>query len=255
MRSRVGTKNCDLSNQFDHIIWAGDLNYRQEKREWWAGEALLEKYKAIEAVEQDMEGLAAEGKSPPELAAKEAELAKLQDEAAKLEVESASAMDESRYSRRDKAKVLHEEKLDNIKRLMANRDWQELEANDELRREMGASRAFAGFTDSLDWEGDVGGRGMIPTFKMQRKKIWSNLSQRVPSFCDRVLYRSAPGAAECLKLDTFSAAPSLVTSDHKPVFARFKLTVPPSMPETVDRYLSEHRPKDGDAPVTFAAIR
>ena len=34
--ARVGTDSCDLSNQFDHIIWAGDLNYRQEKREWWS---------------------------------------------------------------------------------------------------------------------------------------------------------------------------------------------------------------------------
>ena len=32
----MGTDSCDLSNQFDHIIWAGDLNYRQEKREWWS---------------------------------------------------------------------------------------------------------------------------------------------------------------------------------------------------------------------------
>ena len=31
-----GSEYFDLANQFDHVIWAGDLNYRQECREWSA---------------------------------------------------------------------------------------------------------------------------------------------------------------------------------------------------------------------------
>ena len=76
---------------------------------------------------------------------------------------------------------------------------------------------------------DVGERGLIPTFKMQRGRRYAYFKQRVPSFTDRVLHRSAPGAKACLSLDTFAATPSLVTSDHKPVFARFKLTAPPAV--------------------------
>ena len=59
---------------------------------------------------------------------------------------------------------------------------------------------------------DVGERGLIPTFKMQRGRRYAYFKQRVPSFTDRVLHRSAPGAKACLSLDTFAATPSLVTS-------------------------------------------
>ena len=63
----------------------------------------------------------------------------------------------------------------------------------------------------------VGGEGYLPTFKMQRGRRYDFFAQRVPSFTDRVLWRSAPGAAACLELAHFNSAPSLVTSDHKPV--------------------------------------
>ena len=235
------------------MIWAGDFNYRQEKREWWAHDTLLDTYKNISNAEKEIETLRISG-DDASLTTLEAGLAKLRQMAERqLEELGTAEMDRLRFDG-VKSKVAHEEKLDDIKHLMATRDWEQLEANDELAREMKAGRVFAGFTDALDFQADVGGRGLMPTFKMQRKKLWSNLSQRVPSFCDRVVYRSAPGAAGCLKLDTFSAAPSLITSDHKPVFARFKLSVPPPMPKTMEQYLEQHRSGPED-PVTYAAVR
>jgi hypothetical protein len=249
----VGSTKCDLSNQFDHMIWAGDFNYRQEKREWWAHDTVLRTYDKISNAEKEIEALRASG-DEASLKTKESGLAELREIAERqLKELGTTEMDRLRFGG-VKSKVLHEEKLDDIKRLMATRDWEQLEANDELAREMKAGRVFAGFTDALDFQADVGGRGLIPTFKVQRKKLWSNLSQRVPSFCDRVVYRSAPGAGDCLKLDAFSAAPSLITSDHKPVFARFKLSVPPPMSKTVEQYLEQHRSGPGD-PVTYAAVR
>lgn len=249
----MGSETCDLSNQFDHMIWAGDFNYRQEKREWWAHDTLLGVYDEISNAEKEITALRASGDTAL-VKTKEAKLAELRQAAAsQLQPHATAEMDRLRFDG-VKSKVLHEEKLEDIKRLMATRDWEQLEANDELTREMKAGRVFAGFTDALDFQADVGGRGMIPTFKMQRKKIWSNFSQRIPSFCDRVVYRSAPGAATCLQLESFSAAPSLVTSDHKPVFARFKLSIPPPMPKMVERYLEQHRLGHED-PVTYAAIR
>eukprot|EP01045_Picozoa_sp_COSAG04_P008259 COSAG04_NODE_454_length_14092_cov_330.378261_1_plen_126_part_00 len=52
----------------------------------------------------------------------------------------------------DKAKTAHEAKLDDVKGLIAKRDWQTLRKNDELCRELDAGRVFAGFTDCIDWE-------------------------------------------------------------------------------------------------------
>eukprot|EP01052_Picozoa_sp_SAG31_P007138 SAG31_NODE_337_length_17493_cov_5.855755_1_plen_100_part_00 len=28
-------QQLDLGAQFDHVFWAGDLNYRQEMKSWW----------------------------------------------------------------------------------------------------------------------------------------------------------------------------------------------------------------------------
>ena len=87
----------------------------------------------------------------------------------------------------EKAKTAHEAKLDDVKGLIAKRDWQvkfrhsltvlvtilhghslffhrdnldkiveflgqTLRKNDELCRELDAGRVFAGFTDCIDWE-------------------------------------------------------------------------------------------------------
>lgn len=69
---------------------------------------------------------------------------------------------------------------------------------------------------------------------MQRGRRYDFFAQRVPSLTDRVLWRSAPGAAACLELAHFNSAPSLVTSDHKPVCARFALSVPRALGYIID---------------------
>lgn len=136
--------------------------------------------------------------------------------------------------------------------MVSGKKWEQLREHDELTREMAKGKVFAGFSDALDWEVDVGSRGLIPTFKMQRRRRWQYFAQRVPSYCDRVLWRSAPGAADCFKLEDFSAAASLVTSDHKPVFAKFALKAPTPMHERVEEYLQQ--PREADT-VTFACVR
>ena len=45
-------------------------------------------------------------------------------------------------------------------------------------------------------EGGDGAPGFLPTFKMQRGRRYDFFSQRVPSFTDRVLWKSAPGSGE-----------------------------------------------------------
>eukprot|EP01052_Picozoa_sp_SAG31_P032493 SAG31_NODE_3570_length_4116_cov_2.768982_1_plen_1158_part_00 len=156
-------KLFDLGNQFDHIVWAGDLNFRQEDERWfsteWQGE-----------------------------------------------------LDE---------KDQHLKKIDDIKRLIASEDWKALRDNDELRREMKIGEIFAGFKDCLAFDGSV-----LPTFKMVRGKSYRYHGQRVPSYTDRILTSSSPGAAQCIHKEFFRSVPTIGTSDHKMVFARLRISVP-----------------------------
>eukprot|EP01050_Picozoa_sp_SAG11_P048666 SAG11_NODE_26160_length_349_cov_0.540000_1_plen_113_part_10 len=86
---------------------------------------------------------------------------------------------------------------------------------------MRLGKIFAGFTDHISFDGSV-----LPTFKMVRGKTYRFYGQRVPSFTDRILSKSAPGAMNCFRKDAFGSVPSIATSDHKPVFARFYVSVP-----------------------------
>eukprot|EP01047_Picozoa_sp_COSAG01_P024850 COSAG01_NODE_1550_length_9943_cov_233.259651_14_plen_97_part_00 len=46
----------------------------------------------------------------------------------------------------------------------------------------------------------------------------------------------------CLQLLSFAASPSRITSDHKPVAARFALSAPRSEHERIDEYASHASP-------------
>ncbi len=58
--------------------------------------------------------------------------------------------------------------------------------------------------------------------------------QRVPSYCDRILYKSLPGVRKNLKLGGFQCVESISTSDHKPVMASFQVACTPSISSTQD---------------------
>eukprot|EP01043_Picozoa_sp_COSAG02_P041013 COSAG02_NODE_3365_length_6867_cov_2.147163_3_plen_1627_part_01 len=153
--ARVGNKELDLSSQFDHVFWCGDLNYRL-----------------------DLEGT--DGKSRT-----------------------------------------HAEKLTEVKELLHTRDWDGLYKHDELQREVDAGRVFAGF--------DTEPPAFPPTFKIRQHQPVLYHTKRVPSYCDRVLWKSMPGVSQCLALSEFNSAPELQTSDHQPVYAKFVLSVPKSV--------------------------
>ncbi|KNC75503.1 hypothetical protein SARC_11974, partial [Sphaeroforma arctica JP610] len=69
--------------------------------------------------------------------------------------------------------------------------------------------------------------GFEPTFKVLRNEPAGHyLEQRVPSFCDRILFHSAPSRRSNVAVVEYRNVPSLMTSDHKPVTATFALTIP-----------------------------
>eukprot|EP01052_Picozoa_sp_SAG31_P022191 SAG31_NODE_1753_length_7350_cov_1.885395_4_plen_826_part_00 len=112
-------------------------------------------------------------------------------------------------------------KLLQVKQLIKKERWDILRAADELQREMAAGHVFAGFRDSTC--------AFPPTFKVEKGFELEYNSKRVPSFCDRILWRSSRGFENCIHQEFFSAAPNLTTSDHKPCWARFRLSIPPSL--------------------------
>eukprot|EP01048_Picozoa_sp_COSAG05_P013454 COSAG05_NODE_1435_length_4895_cov_2.439741_2_plen_287_part_00 len=86
------------------------------------------------------------------------------------------------------------------------------------RREMLAERVFSGWQDSAC--------EFPPTFKVERGYELQYNNKRVPSYCDRILWRSSGGFDRLIRQETFNAAPNLITSDHKPVWGRFRVSVP-----------------------------
>ena len=117
--------------------------------------------------------------------------------------------------------VKKEDKMLQVKRLIDQEKWPVLWAADELRKELAAGRVFAGFRDSVC--------DFPPTFKVEKGYVLKYNPKRAPSYCDRILYRSSAGYEGCMHQEAFNAAPNLITSDHKPVWARFKLSIPPSL--------------------------
>lgn len=117
--------------------------------------------------------------------------------------------------------VTKDDKMLQVKRVIDMEKWPVLWAADELRRELAAGRAFAGFQDSVC--------DFPPTFKVEKGYVLKYNSKRVPSYCDRILYRSTAGYDACIHQEAFAAAPNLITSDHKPVWARFRISVPETL--------------------------
>ena len=84
--------------------------------------------------------------------------------------------------------------------------WSELVAYDQLLQERRDGRAFAGFCESA-----ITSRPVC----RPNKDVYENAKQRVPSWCDRVLWRAHPSYA--VEPQAYDYAPAIMTSDHRPV--------------------------------------
>lgn len=64
------------------------------------------------------------------------------------------------------------------------------------------------------------------TAQVERVPGMTYVEKRVPSYCDRILWRSLPGAAGDIKMMKFDSLRSISTSDHKPVSGLLQVTLP-----------------------------
>ena len=97
---------------------------------------------------------------------------------------------------------------------------EELLEHDQLRSACARGEAFIGFL-----EPDITFR---PTFKVTRQVGVEYNDQRVPAYCDRVLWKSSPYLA--VKCANFWSAEDVSSSDHKPVAAKLLLHHRPLRP-------------------------
>lgn len=117
----------------------------------------------------------------------------------------------------------HEEHWSAVCNLVDREDWAALLAADQLRKSIAAGAAFSEFC-----EGDP---TFAPTFKVERAEGTKYKEQRIPSYTDRILWRSMPHLQGAIRQISLASAPSVSTSDHKPVISTFELSLsnPPAL--------------------------
>lgn len=102
------------------------------------------------------------------------------------------------------------ERFDDMMTLISTKQTHILMEKDQLIIERDMGRVFRNFR-----EGPV---TFNPTFRVERGKRLTYTTQRLPAYCDRILWLCAPG----LKLAppiVYKSVEQIMTSDHKPVHA------------------------------------
>lgn len=130
------------------------------------------------------------------------------------------------YSFESKEEPSFEVQWDFFKALVSGAKWDELHVHDELIHERELGNVFAGFREDRPH--------FPPTFKVERAVGFNYNKQRLPAWCDRVLWRSLPNRIDDVRIVSYEAIPAVSTSDHKPVQAVFiiDLPTPPYLQET-----------------------
>jgi hypothetical protein len=96
-----------------------------------------------------------------------------------------------------------------VKDMIEKDDYQGLWNMDELQREVMQGRAFANFSTARPL--------FKPTFKVERAVATMYNPKRIPSYCDRVLWRSLKHLKPLFQCHAFTGCHAFATSDHKPV--------------------------------------
>jgi len=114
-------------------------------------------------------------------------------------------------------KEAHRTHLQAVMQLIEKQEWEKLLDKDQLRGAQNTGDAFVGFNegDSL----------FSPTFKVRRVEGIHYNPQRIPSYCDRVLWKSMPAWADHLQQESLESVLEVTTSDHKPVVSTFSLAL------------------------------
>mmetsp|Transcript_5070 Transcript_5070/g.12091 ORF Transcript_5070/g.12091 Transcript_5070/m.12091 type:complete len:1346 (+) Transcript_5070:226-4263(+) len=109
----------------------------------------------------------------------------------------------------------HEEKFAMAQDLIKAEDWHALYSYDELHHGVNRNDLLVHFkTLPCDFN---------PTFKVNRVDGYDYKDQRVPSYTDRILFKSSPNLSDNLVQYAYEPCVDFVTSDHKPVRGAFSI--------------------------------
>jgi len=117
---------------------------------------------------------------------------------------------------------------------IANQDWATLMEKDQLRYCQANGEAFVGFTETDPT--------FAPTFKLERKAGFEYKGQRIPSYTDRILWKSMPPLKDLVVQTEYSAVPAVGSSDHKPVIATFEVQPTPVITPIKEKYAKTQKP-------------
>jgi len=198
-RKYVGVPHLDASSEFDHVIWMGDLNYR------------------VDLPVDDDDFASPVGARPPPSGGGESPGSFLATSMSRRGEAADKMRAEKARKEREKRKVQAQTAL--VRRLVEQGDMQPLFDADQLRKCQAAAEIFVGYKE--------GNMDFAPTFKVLRKPGTLYIDKRVPSYCDRILWKSMPSLEKRLRQMSLRALPEVSTSDHKPVVATFDLTPTP----------------------------
>lgn len=113
-----------------------------------------------------------------------------------------------------------EDRWDRVEAMINDGQLDELYELDELQQQIKLGRAFTGWTTPQP--------PFPPTYKVERDEpyMFHGKRNRIPSWTDRVLYRSLPGFESDLSMLSYESCPNFMSSDHKPVMCSFKISNP-----------------------------
>lgn len=111
----------------------------------------------------------------------------------------------------------NEEHRSKVRALVEEEDWETLNAADELHRALEEKLCLAGFK-TLPCH-------FHPTFKVERRDGFHYQEKRTPSYCDRILWKSAHGLENAVRPILYEPNPAASHSDHKPMRAMFSLSM------------------------------
>ena len=114
--------------------------------------------------------------------------------------------------------------LDDVMKWIKDHNWEALYCADQLQHQMKICEVFTGFKE--------GPLKFAPTYKLERHSDNYAVDEngdmkRVPAYTDRILWRTGggrEGGVTKLRLREYNSAKTVYSSDHRPVYAMFKMT-------------------------------
>ena len=108
-----------------------------------------------------------------------------------------------------------EKEFEHVSSLIREKDWTSLYSYDELSQGLKNGDLLVGF-QTLPCT-------FSPTFKVMRTSGFKYKSQRIPSYTDRILHKSAEGLQSNVRQVAYEACADFITSDHKPIRGAYSI--------------------------------